>query len=147
MSAKEEENVKLFKQGGADAIVSPATFGGYILAATVDQGHMMHYLDDLLTARSTIALVERTVRRDEIGNTPADLKPEVLLRLYRGSQMLSIFEFGEADRLRDGDIMVLLTNSKMLIKETRIHKTGIRPRHTDRWTNPDSVFRDTQFFA
>ena len=53
VSAKEEENVKLFKQGGADAIVSPATFGGYILAAAVDYGHMVQYLDDLLTAGGT----------------------------------------------------------------------------------------------
>lgn len=84
VSAKEEENVKLFKQGGANAILSPATFGGYILAAAVDQGHMVHYLDDLLTARGNIALVERTVRANEVGQTQAGLKPDLLLRLYRG---------------------------------------------------------------
>ena len=61
VSAKEEENVKLFKQGGADAIVSPATFGGYIIAAAVDHGHMVQYLDDLLTAGGQVSLLERTV--------------------------------------------------------------------------------------
>jgi voltage-gated potassium channel len=108
VSAKEEENVKLFKQGGADAIVSPATFGGYILAAAVDQGHMVHYLDDLLTVRGNVALAERAVRSDEIGKTPADLKPDLLLRLYRGDRMLTLSELDRIGRLEAGDIMVLL---------------------------------------
>jgi voltage-gated potassium channel len=109
VSAKEEENVKLFKQGGADAIVSPATFGGYIIAAAVDHGHMVHYLDDLLTAGGKVSLVERPVRSDEIGKTPANLKPEIVLRLYRGATMVSLLEIEQAGRLQAGDILVLLT--------------------------------------
>ena len=112
VSAKEEENVKLFKQGGADAIVSPATFGGYIIAAAVDHGHMVQYLDDLLTAGGQVSLLERTVRPDEIGKTPADLKPDVLLRLYRGGTMLSLLELEQAGRLQAGDILVLLTTGQ-----------------------------------
>ena len=109
VSAKEEENVKLFKQGGADAIISPATFGGYIIAAAVDHGHMVQYLDDLLTIGGKVALVERAVRPDEIGKTPADLKPETVLRLYRGPTMVSLLELEQAGRLQAGDILVLLT--------------------------------------
>jgi len=109
VSAKEEENVKLFKQGGADAIISPATFGGYIIAAAVDHGHMVQYLDDLLTIGGKVALVERAVRPDEIGKTPADLKPEIVLRLYRGPTMVSLLELDQAGRLQAGDILVLLT--------------------------------------
>ena len=112
VSAKEEEKVKLFKQGGADAIVSPATFGGYIIAAAVDHGHMVQYLDDLLTAGGQVRLLERTVRPDEIGKTPADLKPDVLLRLYRGGTMLSLLELEQARRLQAGDILVLLTTGQ-----------------------------------
>lgn len=111
LSAKEEENVKLFKQGGADAIISPATFGGYIIAAAVDHGHMVHYLDDLLTAGGQVSLVERSVRPDEIGKTPVDLKPDVLLRLYRGATNVSLLDIEQAGRLQAGDILVLLTNS------------------------------------
>ncbi len=112
VSAKEEEKVKLFKQGGADAIVSPATFGGYIIAAAVDHGHMVQYLDDLLTAGGQVSLLERTVEPGEIGKTPADLKPDVLLRLYRGGTILSLLELEQAGRLQTGDILVLLTNAQ-----------------------------------
>ena len=111
VSAKEEENVKLFKQGGADAILSPATFGGYILAAAVDQGHMVQYLDDLLTTQGSIALLERTVRLDEIGKSPVDLHPDLLLRLYRNKTMYSYVDLDQAGPLQDGDIMVLFTSS------------------------------------
>ncbi len=112
VSAKEEENVKLFKQGGANAIVSPATFGGYIIAAAVDHGNMVNYLDDLLTAGGKVRLVERPVHPNEIGKTPSDLKPEVLLRLYRGNDMVSLLELEQAGRLQTGDILVLLTGPK-----------------------------------
>lgn len=112
VGAKQQENVKLFKQGGADAIVSPATFGGYILAAAVDHGHMVQYLDDLLTAKGNIRLVERVVRPDEVGKSPAALKPDLLLRLYRGEQMLPLSEVERVARLEAGDIMVLLTTTQ-----------------------------------
>jgi len=111
VSAKEEENVKLFKQGGANAILSPATFGGYILAAAVDQGHMVQYLDDLLTTGGNVALVERKVRPDEIGKSPAELHPELLLRLYRKTTMYPYLNLNEAGPLQQDDIMVLFTSS------------------------------------
>jgi hypothetical protein len=66
--------------------VSLATFGAY-MAAAVDHSHMVQYLDDLLTAGGKVSLVERLVSPDEIGKIPADLKPDVLLRLYRGGLM------------------------------------------------------------
>jgi len=116
VSAKQEENVKLFRQGGADTIVSPATFGGYILAAAVDHGHMVDCLNDLLTAGGQIRLIERPVRADEIGKTPEDLRPEVLLRLYRGTTMVSCFELDQAGCLQQDDTLLLLA---MAAKPTR----------------------------
>lgn len=112
VSAKEEEKVKLFKQGGADAIVSPATFGGYIIAAAVDHGHMVQYLDDLLTAGGQVGLLERKVAPGEIGKAPADLKPDVLLRLYRGGKTFSLLELEQAGLLQAGDVLVLLTSAQ-----------------------------------
>lgn len=119
VSAKEEENVKLFRQGGADAIISPATFGGYIMAAAVDHSHMVQYLDDLLTAGGKVTLLERVVGPDEIGKLPAELKPDVVVRLYRGPLMFSLFELDEARLLQAGDILVLLTGVKTNGQKTR----------------------------
>lgn len=108
VSAQEEENVKLFRQGGANTIVSPATFGGYILAAAVDHRHLVDYLEDLLTAGGRINLVERAVKPEEVGKRATDLKPDVLLRVYRGETVLTLWDLQEREVLRTGDILVLL---------------------------------------
>ncbi len=108
VSAKEEENVKLFRQGGANAIISPATFGGYALAAAVDQVHLVHYLEDLLTAGGRVNLIERPVRSDEIGKTARDLQPDIMLRVYRGDNLLSLWDLKDGQALQSGDTLVLL---------------------------------------
>ena len=108
VSAKEEENIKLFRQGGANSIVAPSTFGGYALAAAVEQSHMVQYLEDLLTAGGQVNLIERRVREEEIGKTSVDLRPSVVLRIYRGGTSISLTEIQEGAQLRQGDLLVIL---------------------------------------
>jgi voltage-gated potassium channel len=108
VSAKEEENLKLFRQGGANSIVAPAIFGGYALAAAVDQSHMVQYLEDLLTAGGRVNLIERQVREEEVGKTAADLKPAIVLRIYRGKSVISMTEVQEGAQLQRGDLLVVL---------------------------------------
>ncbi len=108
VSAKEEENIKLFRQGGANSIVAPSTFGGYALAAAVEQSHMVQYLEDLLTAGGRVNLIERQVREEEVGKTAADLKPSVVLRIYRGGTLVSLTEIQEGAQLQQGDLLVIL---------------------------------------
>ena len=107
VSAKEEENVKLFRQGGAQTIISPATYGGYMLAAAVDQQHLADYLEDFLTSGGQVKIVERTVEGGDIGKTANDLQPDVLLRVYRHGTILSPWEFQDGQRLESGDVMLL----------------------------------------
>ncbi|RMH31525.1 MAG: hypothetical protein D6690_16025, partial [Nitrospirae bacterium] len=73
VSAKEEENIKLFKQGGANMIIAPSTYGGYMLAAAVEHHHLADYLEDLLTAGGKANIVEEYIRDDDIGKRPRDL--------------------------------------------------------------------------
>lgn len=108
VSAKEEENIKLFRQGGANAIISPASFGGYLVAAAVDQRHCIEYFEDLLTSGGRVNLVERTVQPEEVGMTAADLIPEVLLRVYREGKILSLWDFGTTERFRENDTLLIL---------------------------------------
>ena len=107
VSAKEEENVKLFRQGGAHTIISPATYGGYMLAAAVDQQYLADYLEDFLTAGGQVNIVEQTVEGVDVGKTAKDLQPDVLLRVYRQGSILSPWEFQGGQRLESGDVMLL----------------------------------------
>lgn len=108
VSAKEEENIKLFRQGGANSIVAPATFGGYALAAAVNQPHMVQYLEDLLTAGGRVNLIERQVEEEEIGKTASDLKPAIVLRVYRGNTIISMTEVQTGAPFQRGDLLVIL---------------------------------------
>jgi voltage-gated potassium channel len=107
VSAKEEENVKLFRQGGAQTIISPATYGGYMLAAAVDQQYLADYLEDFLTAGGQVNIVERAVEGVDVGKTAKDLQPDVLLRVYRHGTILSPWEFQDGQRLESGDVVLL----------------------------------------
>ncbi len=107
VSAKEEENVKLFRQGGAQTIISPATYGGYMLAAAVDQQYLADYLEDFLTAGGKVNIQERTVEKQDIGKTALDLQPDVLLRVYRQGTIISPWEFQKNHTLEQGDVMLL----------------------------------------
>ena len=108
VSAKEEENVKLFRQGGADTIVSPASFGGYLVAAAVNQSHLVEYYEDLLTSGGRVNLVERRVRSEEVGKTSTDLLPDVLVRIYREGAILSLWDLQQHPTLKENDTLVLL---------------------------------------
>jgi voltage-gated potassium channel len=112
VSAKEEENVKLFRQGGAQTIISPATYGGYMLAAAVDQHYLADYLEDFLTAGGKVNIVERKVEGVDIGKTAQALQPEVLLRVYRKGSILSPWEFQDGQRLEPDDVMLLFSPVK-----------------------------------
>ncbi|VAX06925.1 Potassium channel protein, partial [hydrothermal vent metagenome] len=107
VSAKEEENVKLFRQGGAQTIISPATYGGYMLAAAVDQKYLADYLEDFLTVGGQVNIVEQTVKGSDVGKAASDLQPDILLRVYRQGTILSPWEFQEGQRLESGDVMLL----------------------------------------
>jgi voltage-gated potassium channel len=107
VSAKEEENVKLFRQGGAQTIISPATYGGYMLAAAVDQHFLVDYLEDFLTAGGKVNIEERTVDQQDVGKSAVDLQPDLLLRVYRQGTILSHWEFQKSHTLELGDVMLL----------------------------------------
>ncbi len=106
--AKESENVKLLQQAGANTIITPASFGGCMLAASVDSHHLSHYLQDLITAGGRIDLIEEKIQAQDVGKTAADLLPDVLLRVYRQERLISLQELQENERLQEGDMVLLL---------------------------------------
>ncbi len=108
VSAVEEENVKLFRQGGATGIISPSTFGGYLLADAVGHPHFMDYVQDLLTAGSRVSLIERPVEPNEIGCIATALKPDIVLRLYRRGTVIHFWDLQEGQKMEAGDVLLIL---------------------------------------
>lgn len=108
VSAKEEENVKLMKQAGANTIITPATFGGSMLAAAVTSSHLAHYFQDLLTAGGKVDLIEEAIKQEEIGKSAKDFLPNVLLRVYRGGNIISLTDLQGGECLQQNDVILLL---------------------------------------
>lgn len=108
VSAKEEENVKLLKQAGANTIITPATFGGSMLASAVNHTHLARYMEDLLTSGGKVDLIEEEVQPEDVGKSTLDFLPNVVLRIYRDGKTLSLDEFRRNERVKQGDMMMML---------------------------------------
>ncbi len=106
-SAKEEENIKLIKQSGADVIVSPAKLGGYLLADAVIRPHTVSYMVDLMTAGGKINLTERFAKPEEVGKHMHEIKPELVVRILRKGKQIGFWEKHE-NKIEEGDLLVII---------------------------------------
>ncbi len=115
VSAQLEENIKLFRQGGANSIISPATFCGYLLAAAVEYGHLVHYLEDLLTSNGRVQLIEQVIGPQEVGKTAEDMLPDVVVRVYRQGSIISLWDFKEKERFQEKDVVLMLHQTPLSV--------------------------------
>lgn len=109
-SIKEEENVKLARQGGANAIVSPPKLGGYLMADAVDARYKSEFLCDIMTASGDLELRERAVAPDEVGLAPAELRGGVVVQVNRDSRPVPPESWRDL-RLRAGDTLLLVVGT------------------------------------
>jgi voltage-gated potassium channel len=106
-SVKEEENLKLIRQAGADIMISPAKVGGYLLADAVNSRFTSDYVFDLLTSGGQVSLVERAPRLEEIGHRMREVTTGLVVRAYRDGTPIGFWEEGN-DRIQEGDILLVI---------------------------------------
>jgi voltage-gated potassium channel len=103
----EEENVKLIRQAGADAVVAPSMVGGYLMADSVDTSYIADYVSDLMRASGRVRLRQRQARAEEIGRPMRELGPGLAVRLIRGGEAVGFWE-GERARICAGDVLLVI---------------------------------------
>ncbi len=84
----EQENVKLVRAGGADVIVSPPRFGGYLMADAVESSATVEFVAEALTFRGGFQLHERDPSDEEIGRVARDLRGSLIVELRRGGRRI-----------------------------------------------------------
>ncbi|OYZ14375.1 MAG: potassium transporter TrkA [Sphingomonadales bacterium 28-64-96] len=105
VSVRTAENADLLHQAGADAIINPVLLGGQLLARAATNGHAVDYITDLAAARGRVALCERAVRADEVGQPLSSLTTGMGVRIIRAGKPIGWFD-AAAQRLEAGDIVV-----------------------------------------
>ncbi len=102
---RQHENVKFLQRSGAHSIISPSVTGGTLMAAATRQVHLVDTMQDLLSVGGALQLDERTVHGNEVGKNPRELRDILVLRVYRGSQVMNP---ARIDKLDAGDILVFV---------------------------------------
>jgi voltage-gated potassium channel len=88
----EQENVKLVRSSGADVIVSPPRFGGYLMADAVHSHGTVEFISDLLSFRGDYQLQERAALAREVGRAARDLEGSLVVEIRRGGQRLGCWQ-------------------------------------------------------
>jgi len=99
------DNELLARQAGANNVINPVNFAGFLLAGTCHGEHISEYMSDLATVRGRVMLRERPVTDAEIGGSLRGRAGAVGLRIYRGAQEFGFWE-PEAASLEAGDTIV-----------------------------------------
>ena len=88
----EQENFKLVRAGGADIVVSPPRFGGFLMADAVESHGTVEFISELLSYRGDYQLQERAPRPEEIGRPARDARGTLVVEVRRGSQRLGCWD-------------------------------------------------------
>lgn len=97
----------ILEQSGADAVVSPPTLGGYVLADALESPAVADMLVDLLTAHGDIEWRELQVAQELIGAHPQSLRDCVVVAVKRGASLLWPWQ-EPAQRLLAGDSLIVV---------------------------------------
>jgi voltage-gated potassium channel len=86
-AVREDENVPLLKQSGADTVVTSSSSAGRLLGVSTASPHLADTLEDLMTYGSGLDLVERLVTKDEVGRSPRECS-DLVVAVVRGKKVL-----------------------------------------------------------
>ncbi|MFD8735744.1 potassium channel family protein [Streptomyces sp. NPDC059618] len=103
-AVREDENLPLLKQSGADPVVLSSSSAGRLLGVSMAYPHVARILENLMTYGRGLDLVERPVSADELGRSPRDCA-DLVVAVVRRKQVYDYTE-PEAASLRAGDRVI-----------------------------------------
>ena len=106
-AVREEENVHLLHQSGANGVITSSAAAGRLLGLSSETPQVTELLEDLLTVGEGLDIVEREVGPEEAGAVPAMPDHGMLLAVVRDGELIR-FDDERARNLRPGDRVVEL---------------------------------------
>jgi len=107
VSVHEQENVKLLRNAGADTVVTPWTFGGYLLADALTQRFTVDILQDALSPGGELNLHERAPTSDEVGQPARTLRHSLVLGVVRDKARVMFWQDPELKILPNDRLIAL----------------------------------------
>ena len=106
----EQENLKLVRASGADVLVSPPRFGGFLMADAVEHQGTVDFVSELLSIRGDYQLQEREPQPAEIGRRALDIPGSLVVEIRRGSQRLGSWRHKDL-MIEPGDRLFVIDSS------------------------------------
>ncbi|HSJ34131.1 MAG TPA: potassium channel family protein [Acidimicrobiia bacterium] len=101
VAAREEENTKILRRGGASMVITSDEATGRLLGLALDNPHQAALIEDLLLIGEGIDLVERETTPDQVGRRP----PEGTVAVIRQGRILD-----RQEEIRQGDRLLSIEN-------------------------------------
>jgi voltage-gated potassium channel len=101
-SVREEENVHLLHQSGADAAITSSGAAGRLLGLSTQTPQVTEVMEDLLTVGEGLDLAERVVSEAEAGPVPRHAHQAIMVAIVRDGEVIR-FDDDRAAELRPGD--------------------------------------------
>ncbi|MFI1014603.1 potassium channel family protein [Streptomyces sp. NPDC020965] len=110
VAVREDENVPLLKQSGADTVVTSSSSAGRLLGVSMASPHVAGILEDLMTRGSGLNLAERPVSKDEVGRSPRECS-DLVVSVVRRKKMLDYAD-PECATLQFGDRLITVSRAE-----------------------------------
>jgi len=107
VAVREEENVHLLQQSGADSVISSSAAAGRLLGMATRTPGIAEVLEDLLSIGEGLDIEQHEVSAEEAGPCGAKLGEMPIVALIRGGELIH-FNDDRAHELREGDRVIAL---------------------------------------
>jgi voltage-gated potassium channel len=111
-AVREQDNVQLVRQSGADAVVTSSDAVGRLVGLSSISPPLATVLEDLLTAGEGLEVAERELLVNEVGKAPHSL-PDQVIAVLRDEKVYRYFD-PTVTQLARGDRLVVVRPSKEL---------------------------------
>lgn len=125
VAVREEQNVSLLRQSGADSVVTSSDMVGRLLGMSAVSPNIGTMLEDLLTSGEGLEISERQVSAEEVGRNPAEITSDRVLAVVRNKTLRRYFDPTVAS-LELGDQLVVVRRSMTGDRPTRDRPIPVR---------------------
>ena len=113
-AAREEQNIAVLRQSGADVVIPTAESAGRLLGLSIQAPNAGELIEDLLEPVAGLQIQEREITPSEVGLSPARLtaQGEIVLTVIRNG-ISHRFDSGGVRVFQPGDQIVVITSKEM----------------------------------